>query len=168
MGWQLCRDIQNVALHTHRCCHYWNILPTFCAHVLCLVSINVQQVSLNVNNCLFSVCINSLYHLCFLHTFILDVILIDCGWPAIYNKGCKVMGYYWKCSQSTLIPSTSSSNIVGRNNNIGSFTFRAKFMQHKLDWWFVSHILSYQKISLLYWSPLYQFYFKGFIPSQYL
>lgn len=42
--------LKNFDCQTHHCSHhFWNTLTTACVHVYCLVTINIQQVSVNVS-----------------------------------------------------------------------------------------------------------------------
>jgi len=54
-----------------------------CAHIHCLVSINVQQVLMNVNGCNFSAWRNLITHLCFIRTSMSDTMLSECPSAAI-------------------------------------------------------------------------------------
>ena len=105
-----------------------------CAHIRCLVSINVQQPSMNTNGC-------HVFHvqefsdtLFFISTSMSGTILSDCCFTAICHGGGTE--YWWEGSTSTAIPPTSTSNAMGQHNKIGSITFRAALiLQHrkKLD-----------------------------------
>lgn len=51
VGWQLCKDAQDLNCHTHRCRHGRNYLLLHNAHINCLVTINIKKASMNINFC---------------------------------------------------------------------------------------------------------------------
>ena len=81
----------------------------------CLVSRNVQRVSLNVNGCHFFK--NSTTHLCF-HVRCHFIRLLP---SVIWQQD--IMGYCWESSASTAIPPTSPSDATGQHNKTGGITF---------------------------------------------
>ena len=109
------------------CLHCWNAPSTFhCAHIHCLVSINVQQASTNVTGCHFFLHGGIQFHLfasyalpcqtSFSHAALL---LPSVSWQQ------NVMEYWWEGSTSIAIPPTPTSDIVGQRNKIGGITFGA-------------------------------------------
>ena len=81
---------QEPAYHTLKHLHQWRWpsitvitaemhypLPP-CSHIHCFGSINVQQVSININGVIFSTWRNSMTHLCITCTSMPDVIHSDC------------------------------------------------------------------------------------------
>ena len=93
-----------------------------CAHIHCLVSFGIQQVSVNVSGCyFFSAWRNSVTPLCFMCISVSDAILSDCA-SAAWQRN--VMENWWESSASTAIP-PSASSIVGQHNQIGCITFGA-------------------------------------------
>ena len=96
------------------------------AHIHCLVSINIQQVSMNVSGCHFFCmekisCTPLLYpHFHVRHCF---VGLPLCCHLRHSNKMPK--GYQREGSTSTAIPPASASDVVGHQNKTGGVTFSA-------------------------------------------
>ena len=69
--------------------------PPHCAHIHCLVSINVQQALMNVSECNFSAWRNSVPHFCFIGhdmSSMSDTILSECPSAAIYQTATKCNG----------------------------------------------------------------------------
>lgn len=123
--WQLCMAILNMACLSCHCHHYWNAPPTALLRSYpLLVSINVQQVLMNVNESnFFPVRKNSIPHLCFIQTSLSDAIfcqttplLLSVTWQQ-YKKE-----YWWEGSFSPAIP-PSASDVVSQYNKIGGVTF---------------------------------------------
>ena len=99
------------------------------AHIHCLVSINVQQVSVNVSGSHF-----------FLTEEFNDTPLLHTRFHvrSVYDNSVKiapllpsvvrqqyVMGYWWEGSTSTAKPPKSASYIMGQHHEIGSIRFGA-------------------------------------------
>ena len=61
-------------------------------HSHCLVSVNVQQVLINVSGCHFSPWRNSMAHLCFICTSMSEAILSDCPFAAISHTSTTCNG----------------------------------------------------------------------------
>ena len=78
----------HVAVATAETCHP----PSHCANIHCLVSVNVQQASMNVIGCNFSAWRNSITHLCFICTSMSDAILSDCPSAVICHTATKFNG----------------------------------------------------------------------------
>ena len=91
--------------------HYL-LLPHW-AHIHCLVSINIQQASMNVNWCHFfyieEFSDNPLLHTC---TSMLDAILLNYLSAPSVTWQQNVMEYWWEGSASTLTLPTSASDII--------------------------------------------------------
>ena len=97
-----------------------------CTHTHCLVSTNVPQASMNVNGCHFFPHGGIQWH-----TFASSI--LSCQPPfcqtapqllsVIWQQ--HVMEYWWEGSTSTAIQSTSTSDIVSWDNEIGDIIFRA-------------------------------------------
>ena len=102
-------------------------LPHCAHHIHCLVSINIQQVSMNANGC-------NLFHMggiqC--HTFSSRSLLCQMPFcqtvpllPSVMVQQ-NVTGYWWEGSTSAAIPPpTSTSDVMGQRHKTGSNTFRA-------------------------------------------
>ena len=112
--------------HCH-CCHFWNApLTPHCAHSHCLVSRNVQQVSVNVNGCHFFH-MKDFNNTPFLHK------QFHCQMPFCQiapllppvTQQRNITGYGWEASTCTAITPTSASDITGQHNKITGVTFRA-------------------------------------------
>ena len=93
-----------------------------CVHIHCLVSIYVQQVSMNISGCNFSH-MEEFHISCmlpcqtaFCQTFPL---LPSVAW----QKKKNIMEYWQEGSTSTAILSTSTSDIVGQYNKVADITF---------------------------------------------
>ena len=91
-------------------------------HIHCLVSRNVQQVSMKVNSSIFFSAWKKLIpHFCFRCTSILDAVWSDCPSAAICHTGC-----WWEGSTPTVIPATSALWHCGPRT--GDITFGATFL----------------------------------------
>ena len=108
----------------------WNIaslshhIPPHCAHIHCLVSINVQQASVNVSGYhFFSAWRNSVPHLCFV--CFQTPFCQTAPWLLSVTQQENVMGYWQKGSTSTVVPLTSASNVMSQHNKIGDIIFGA-------------------------------------------
>jgi len=66
-------------------------LPHY-AHIHCLDSTKMQQVSMNVSGCHFSAWRNLVTHLCFIHTSMSDIILTGCPSATICHTATKCHG----------------------------------------------------------------------------
>ena len=89
--------------------------PPHCAHIHSLVSINIQQVLMNVSGCLFSAWRNSVTPLCFIRTSVSDAILSNYPSAAIchtapkcngilvgiFNLYCHITNIYFWCYRPT-------------------------------------------------------------------
>ena len=107
--------------------------PPHCAHTHCLVSISVQQASVNINRCNFFFCMEefndiTLLHLHFhvRHHFVR--LSLSC-----HLSDRNIME--WKTrkerSASTAIPPTSTSDTTGQDNKIGDITFGATLVHFR-------------------------------------
>ena len=95
-----------------------------CAHIHCLVSINMQQVSMNVSGChFFSTRRDIMTSLCFICTSISDIILSDCPSAAICHMATKRNGIL--VGRFNLYCHTTASGVVGQQNKVGGITFGA-------------------------------------------
>ena len=123
----LCCD----AVHGHPDCGFFHIAVTtikthhplhHCAHIHCLVSINIQQMSVNVSGCHGGIQ---------WHTF--SSCSLPCQTPFCQTapllpsvtRQQNVMQYWWKGSIYTVVLPTSSTDTVGQENKIGGITFKA-------------------------------------------
>ena len=92
-----------------------------CANIHCFISINVQQASMDVSRfnifCLeqFNEC------LCFIQSSMSDSILPDCS--SVVTQPQNLMEYWKEVTNSTAIPPTSTSDIMGHHNKIEGITF---------------------------------------------
>jgi len=98
--------------------------PPHCAHIHCLVSIHLQQVSVIVNVCHFSAWVNSVTQFCFICTFMSNTIWAGCPSDA-------------SCHTATATPPLSASDIVGPCN---------KYRRH------YSHTGFIMSLNMLVWS----------------
>jgi hypothetical protein len=101
-------------------------LPHF-APIHCLVSVNVQQASMNVKGCSFFLHREIQWHLCFVHTFMSHANLLDC-YSAVCSTATELTNYWREDSASTAISPAFPSNIVCQHNKIGDITFRVHLM----------------------------------------
>ena len=108
-----------VAVTTAETHHPW----PHCAHINCLVSINVQKESMNVSKCYF-------FHMeefnstPLLHThFHVKCHLLDASLLPSVKRQQNVMEYWWEGSTFTAISLTSASDAVGQHHKIGDVTF---------------------------------------------
>ena len=106
--------------------------PPHCANVHCLVSVNVQQASMNVFGCNFfphggiRLYTFASYALPCQTSFCQTAPLL----PSVARR--KNLTEYWReGSTSTAIPPTSASDVVGQRNKIGGFTFGAALVVRK-------------------------------------
>ena len=100
--------------------------PPHCAHTHCLVSINIQEVSVNDNEChFFSIWKKSVTYLYFIHISLSDTILTDCSSAAIC---CKVTKHKGIAVESSTSVSATTSDVKGQHNKIGDATFGAAFV----------------------------------------
>jgi len=115
-------------------CHIIAIAETFhsaphCAYIRFLVSINIQQVSVNVNRCHFF-----LYGGLQWCTFALHVLPCQTPFcPTIpllpsATQQQNIMECWWESSACTAIPLTSTCDIVGQHSKIGGITFGAALL----------------------------------------
>ena len=127
MVWQLYMAIYNVSLFhvTVATAEIHHPLPR-CAHTHCLVSINIQQMLMNVSECKFfhmegfKLQPFASYSLSHQTSFCQNAPLL----PSVTQQQ-KVMKYWWECSTSTAIPPTPASDVVGQHNRIGDIIFGA-------------------------------------------
>ena len=88
--------------------------PPHCAHIHCLLSINVQQALMDVSECHFSAWRNSMTQLCLIHASISDASLSDCPSAAVCQKAttCNriLVGRFNLSTATSLI---SASDVVG-------------------------------------------------------
>ena len=116
---------------TRLACHHYHP-PLHCADVYCLISINVHQVSMNINGCHFF-----LHRGIQWHTF--DSYALPCQTPfyqavpllSSVTQQQNVTGYCWKGSNSSAIPPISNSDIRVQHYKIGGITFRAALIYMK-------------------------------------
>ena len=93
--------------------------PPPCANIHCLVSVNVQQASMNVIGCNF------------FHTF--ASYALPCQMPFCQTapllssvaRQRNLTEYWWEGSTSTAISTTFASDVVGQQNKIGGINFGA-------------------------------------------
>ena len=114
-------------------CHLQNIIfqqshrpPPPCAHIHCLVSINVQQASMNVNICNFFSHGGIQFHTCVSYALPCQMTICQTAplLPSVTQQQ-NVMEYCQERSVSTAIPPTSTFDLVGQHNKAGGITFRA-------------------------------------------
>ena len=96
-----------------------------CAYIHRLVSINIQQASVNVNGCHSFERRDSIPY----HTFALYMLshqTLFCQTAPLLLSVIRqenVMGYWWEGSTSTAIPPTSASDGMGQHHKIEGITF---------------------------------------------
>jgi len=94
-----------------------------CTHIYCLISVNLQQASLNATGWHFSTWTNSVTHFCLEKGHMCALLcqtaplLISVTWQQ------NIMGCWWEGSTSTAIPPSSASEVVGQRNKKGGITF---------------------------------------------
>ena len=93
--------------------------PSHCAHIISLVSINILQLSVNVNRQ------GGIQWQTFA-SFLCQVPFCQAAplLPSVTRQQSE-MEYWWEHSTSIAIPPTPTSDIVGQHNQIGGITFRA-------------------------------------------
>jgi len=129
---KICMAVWNVPCLSCCCCCCWNTPPPHCAHIHCLVSINVQQASTNVSGCNFF-CMEEFSDVPLLYTH------FHVRHPSIRLPLCchlshgNNMEYWWEGSPSTAIRPTFTSDILGQDNTMGGITFRAALMDFKSE-----------------------------------
>ena len=133
--WIFTRDDQQRACHARKkstlvevaCCWLcWNVSPaTLLCWLLPFGLISVQQASIMSIVAIVCVWRNSVAHLCFICTSMLDAILSGCPSAAICHRAIKCNGILVKGSTSTAIAPTSISDVMGQHHKTGGITFRA-------------------------------------------
>ena len=116
--------------HCH-CCR--NAPPTpQCAHIHCSISINVQQVSMNVSGMSFF-CMEELNTTPLLHPHfhVSDAFCQTAPLLPSVTRQQNVMGYRWEGSTSIATPPTSASDVVGQHHKIGGIPFGAALVHRK-------------------------------------
>ena len=94
-----------------------------CAHIHCLVCINIQQTSMNVNGChFFSAWRNSVTHLRFILTLPCQTQLCQSASLLPYIAQQQTAADLWEGLTSTDIQ-PSTSDIMSQHNKIGGITF---------------------------------------------
>ena len=107
-------------------------LVPHCAHIHCLVSINIQQASMNVSECHFfhmrefSDTLLLHMHFCVRHHFVNTLLLLSVTWQQ------NVMGCWWEGLTSTTILPTSTSDVVGQHNKIGGIIYGTTIIKKKI------------------------------------
>jgi len=71
-------------------------------------------------------------HLCFKHTSMWDIILSNCHLAVFCLTQQNVMGYWQEGSNSTAIPLTSTSDVMGQYSKIGGITSGADLVKNML------------------------------------
>ena len=106
------------------CCHCGN--SPHCAHIYCLVSVNIQQALVNVSGC----CQFHKEEFIAAHALPCQApfcqtatLLSSAAWQQNVTECC------WEGLASTAIPPTTASDIVVRPRKIGSITFRAAVIE---------------------------------------
>ena len=99
-------------------------LQPHCAHIHYLVSRNIQQASMNINECLY-------FHVEEFSDIASHALLCQTPFchstpllPSVTQKQ-HVMQCWWEGSAYTAITPISASDVVGQHNKIGGITFRA-------------------------------------------
>ena len=94
-------------------------------HIYCLVSRNIQQVSMNVC-AIFSLWRSSVPRLCFICASVSGTFLSDCRSAAICYTATKCNGI--TVGRFSLYCHITSIHIVGQHHKIGDITFRTTFV----------------------------------------
>ena len=99
--------------------------PPHCAHIDWLVSINIQQISVNITRCHFFH-VEEFGSTPLLHTrFHVRHHFVRLPSAASVTQQQNVTAYWWETSTSTAISPTSTSDVTGQHNKIGDIAFRA-------------------------------------------
>ena len=123
--WQLWVAIWTwLVFHTAVATAEMHLSPPYCAHIHCLVSINIQQVLINVSWSWFF-CKEEFNDTYLLHTYfhVICHFVAPLLPPVAWQQN--VMEYWQEGSTSTAIPSTSVSDVVDLDDKIGYITFEA-------------------------------------------
>jgi len=101
--------------------------PPHCAHIHCLVSMNIQKASAKIKRCHFFPPGGLQQHTFASYTLPCQILFCQTAplRPSVVTLHQNVTEYHWGGSNSTAIPPTSTSDIVSQHNKIGSITFRA-------------------------------------------
>jgi len=116
--------------------HCWYTPPTVphWAHIYCLVSTNVQQALVHVSECLFFSHGGSRWHT--IASCALPCQTLFCQnaslQPSDIQKQTE-MEYWQEGSTSTVMPQTSTSNVVGQYHRTGDITFGAAFVHEEFQ-----------------------------------
>lgn len=79
------RFVCSVIIHKHQCPHTWDALRD-CALTKCLVSVNLIDNSWMLISGFLAIWMNLITNICFVQTFISDVVLPNYSSRSIYNK----------------------------------------------------------------------------------
>jgi len=101
-----------------------------CDHMHCLVSVNVQQASMNDNGVIFSAWRNSERHLYFIRTSMPDTILSDCPFAAIGTTATTCNGILAGRFNLYFHTPTSASDNKGQHVETGSIIFGATLIKY--------------------------------------
>ena len=82
---------------------------------------------------IFPIVRKSVTHLWFICTFISDAILSDCPSAAICHTTTTCNEYWWEGSDSTAVPSTFTSDVVGHHHKIVGIT--SVYAWRSNGWW---------------------------------
>ena len=105
-----------------------HLLLPHCSHIHSLVSMNVQQASMNASGCHFF-CMEEFSDTSLLYPhFHVRQILSCCPSAASVAQQQNVMQCWWECSASTAIPPTSTSDVMGPHSKIRGITFKASLI----------------------------------------
>jgi len=105
--------------------------PPHCAHIHCLVSISIQQALMNASECIFFPHGGIQWHTLASCTLSLQMPFCQTAplLPAVTWQQ-SVMKYRWEGSDSSVIPLTSTSDVVGLHNTVGGITCGAALVYY--------------------------------------
>jgi len=106
----------NVACHITLTTAETHHPPPLCAHIHCLVSINVQEVAMNVSGCHFFYMEEFSSTPLLQHTSMSDTPFVRLS-PVTQKQN--ITEYWWKGSTSIATSPASISDIMGQHNKIG-------------------------------------------------
>jgi len=78
---------------------------------------------------MFSAWRNSVTHLCFICTSVLDAICQTAPLLPFVTQQQDITKYWWEGSACAATPPPSASDVVGQQNKIGGIAFRAAFIK---------------------------------------
>ena len=147
---KICMAVQNMACHSHQCCHFWkaSLIISPSLHPVYMFGLHKHPATMmNVNGCYFFLCGRIQWHTFPSHALRFQVpfsqtapLLLSVAWQQNLAE-CRCEG-----STPTATPPTSTSDATGQRHKQGGTTFGAALGSFYLRAYF------YGKFSLLTFS----------------